>query len=132
MQWVTIKRRNGEEIPINPAMVCYVRGVGSVTTVALANGHEHRVAGITAAALAMAMEQAMDAEAGAKRHVPVIEEPPPPPPESGAPGGAPGAAEAPQAGEPNLGDEEAGREEGAAQRRQEAEPGDKPHAGAKK
>jgi hypothetical protein len=86
MQWVTIKRRSGEEIPINPAMVCYVRRVGSVTIVAMANGHEHRVS-MEAPALAAAFVEAMGTHA---KEGPVLEEAPAPPDAPGAPAsGAP-------------------------------------------
>jgi 3'-phosphoadenosine 5'-phosphosulfate sulfotransferase (PAPS reductase)/FAD synthetase len=135
MKFVMIERRSGELIPVNPGMVCYVRQVGMVTTVSLANGHEHKVA-IPAAKLIEAFEAAMSGEAASElREQPRLdlgEQPDPPrganPPGEGA---QPPERPAPPEGEPlegegGLSEEEQAELEGRAQRGQEGD-GDPPH-----
>lgn len=119
MQLLTITRRSGEQIPINPAQVCYVRTTGANTTIYMANGEPIRVA-VPAEELAAAIEAALGAEPGQRKHVAALEEPPPPGPE-----GLQGAPGAPQAAEDEPTEEEVAEVEGRAQRRQEAEEGHK-------
>jgi hypothetical protein len=135
MKFVMIERRSGELIPVNPGMVCYVRQIGMVTTVSLANGHEHKVA-IPAAELIEAFEAAMSGEAASElREQPRLdlgEQPDPPqganPPGEGAqPPERPAPAEGePLEGEGGLSEEEQAELEGRAQRGQEGD-GDPPH-----
>lgn len=119
MQLLTITRRSGEQIPINPAQVCYVRQTGLNSSVYMANGEPIRVA-VPAAELAAAIERALNADSGDRKHVAALEEPAPPGPE-----GLQGAPGEPQAAEDGPTEEEVAEVEGKAQRRQEAEDGHK-------
>jgi hypothetical protein len=92
MQFLMISRRDGEAIPINPAQVTFLRRVGEVTQVTMADGQTFRIrAGVDA--VLKAIEQAADASPSGKRHTIEIDEPPPPG-ATVAPAGAPPAAEA--------------------------------------
>jgi hypothetical protein len=95
MQFLMISRRDGEAIPINPAQVTFLRRVGEVTQVTMADGQTFRIhAGVDA--VLKAVEQAADASPSGKRHTIDIDEPPAPEGAAPAPG-APPAAEAPAA-----------------------------------
>jgi hypothetical protein len=97
MQFLLIKRRDGEEIPINPAAVSYVRRTGNVTGVHMADGASFRIASPVEEVM-KAIEHAADASPSSKRHV--IEAEPIPTP--GAPAPAPGTPPAAEVEEPEL------------------------------
>jgi hypothetical protein len=130
MRFVTITRRGGEAIPVNPELVCYMRQSGSLTTISMADGGSFRVE-VAAAELVEAFSKG----GGSVE----LKEPEKPPPESLAPQapealGASGAqitpaapAGGPQPGDPDVDDEEDAKAQGAAQRAQEADPDEKPH-----
>ena len=136
MQFVTVNRRSGEAIPINPEMVCYMRQQGDFTTVAMANGVEHRIA-ISASALVEALEKASAGETVKPLEEQKRGDPPglAAPPSTGDPAGnvvgelalagpAPPAG-APDTGDDGLTDEEQAELAGRAQRGQEKD--DKAH-----
>jgi hypothetical protein len=90
MQFLMISRRDGESIPINPLQVCFVRRVGSVTSVAMADGQSFRIHADVEAVL-KAVEHAADASPGGKRTTIAAEEPAPPEGAVMAPGATPAA-----------------------------------------
>jgi hypothetical protein len=115
MQFLTIRRRGGEEIPINPLQVCYVRQMGAVTIVAMANGHEHRIQ-VPAVELVDRIEAAADASPSSSRAM--VQEPSTPPGTEQAP---PGPADGAPAAEADPEDEEEARKQAAGSRKQEAD-----------
>jgi hypothetical protein len=127
MRFVMIERRSGELIPVNPGMVCYVRQVGVVSTVALANGVEHKVQ-IPAAELVAAFERGMagDGDVDPVREPAREPDPAAPAPAQGALAlePAPEPAPTPETADSGLSDEEQAELQGRAQRKQETdEPG---------
>jgi hypothetical protein len=121
MRFVTIQRRSGEAIPVNPAMVCYVRQAGNLSTISFANGNDIRVE-VDAKLLAQAFAEAFDGD-----ETELLKEPPRP----GEPGAPPAEGAATAAGEaetadPPKDDDEDAKAQGRAQRAQEADPGEKP------
>lgn len=139
MQFVTVNRRSGEAIPINPEMVCYLRQQGDFTTVAMANGVEHRIA-LPASALVEALERASAGETVKPLEELKRGDPPglPPAPETvvnelalGDPNAAAPPAGEPETGDQGLTDEEQAELAGRAQRRQEGDD-DKAHKGGGK
>ena len=130
MRFVTIHRRGGEAIPINPEMVCFMRTAGNLTTIAMADGQSFRVE-LGAAELVKAFTKGGDSIE--------LEEPEKPPAEAAAPApealgasGAQIAPGAPPAGDLDADDDEDAKEQGRAQRAQEAEPGHKPANASRK
>ena len=131
VRFVTIRRRGGEAIPINPEMVCYMRQIGALTTIAMADGGSFRVE-VPSGELVKAFIKGGDSVE--------LEEPEKAPPAGLAPApealGASGAqvptvgaatpAAEPVEGEGDLTEEEEAELKGRAQRGQEAEPGQKP------
>ena len=63
-KFVMIKRRDGEEVPINPDAVDYVRRIGQTTTISLGSGASFRVSATVAEVL-----EALEATGGERRVV---------------------------------------------------------------
>jgi hypothetical protein len=129
MRFVTITRRGGEAIPVNPELVCYMRQSGALTTIAFADGGSIRVE-VPSDELVKAFTKGGDSVELAEPAKAALEGLPAAPEALGASGAqiAPAAAAGgPQEGDPALDEEQDAKTEGAAQRAQEADAGEKPH-----